>query len=128
MIHVLGDINGGSMTDSILNSIKGLLYIDESENGFDSDIIMHINSVFMVLNQLGVGPNDGFCITDDSATWTDFIGEDKTLAGVKTYIYMKVKMIFDPPTSSSVMDAMKRSIDEFEWRLNVAASTKKTEE
>nr|DAH91856.1 MAG TPA: hypothetical protein [Caudoviricetes sp.] len=113
------------MTDSILNSIKGLLYIDESEKGFDSDIIMHINSVFMVLNQLGVGPDEGFTISDDSATWSDFLGEDKSLEGVKTYVYMKVRMIFDPPTSSSVMDSMKRSIDEFEWRLNVAVSNKK---
>ena len=75
MTHVLGDINGGDMTDSILNSIKGLLYIDESEKGFDSDIIMHINSVFMVLNQLGVGPDEGFTICDDSATWSDFLGD-----------------------------------------------------
>ena len=105
------------MTDSILNSIKGLLYIDESEKGFDSDIIMHINSVFMVLNQLGVGPDEGFTISDDSATWSDFIGKDKSLEGVKTYVY--------PPTSSSVMDSMKRSIDEFEWRLNIAVSNKK---
>lgn len=86
---------------------------------------MHINSVFMVLNQLGVGPDEGFTISDDSATWSDFLGKDKSLEGVKTYVYMKVRMIFDPPTSSSVMDSMKRSIDEFEWRLNIAASNKK---
>lgn len=125
MIRVLGDINGGDMTDSILNSIKGLLGIDESEKGFDSDIIMHINSVFMVLNQLGVGPDEGFTISDDSAAWSDFLGGDKSLEGVKTYAYMKVRMIFDPPTSSSVMDSIKRSIDEFEWRLNITASNKK---
>ena len=86
---------------------------------------MHINSVFMVLNQLGVGPDEGFTISDDSATWSDFLGEDKSLEGVKTYVYMKVRMIFDPPTSSSVMDSMKRSIDELEWRLNIAVSNKK---
>lgn len=124
MIHVLGDIDGGCMKDSILNSIKGLLYIDESETGFDNDIIMHINSVFMILNQLGVGPKEGFFISDDTATWTDYLGEDKSLEGVKTYVYMKVKMIFDPPTSSAVMESMKRYIDEFEWRLNITASMK----
>lgn len=74
--YVVGASVCYEMTDSILNSIKGLLYIDESEKGFDSDIIMHINSVFMVLNQLGVGPDEGFTISDDSATWSDFIGKD----------------------------------------------------
>ena len=80
----------------------------------------------MVLNQLGVGPDEGFTISDDSATWSDFLGEDKSLEGVKTYVYMKVRMIFDPPTSSSVMDSMKRSIDELEWRLNIAVSNKRS--
>ena len=108
--------------ESILTSIKKLLGIDENYTHFDVDIIMHINSVFMILNQLGVGPLDMFTISDKYAAWNDFIPEeDPKMEMVKTYIYMKVRLLFDPPTSSAVMEAMNRSISEFEWRLNVAA-------
>lgn len=110
------------MENSILTSIKKLLGITEEYKHFDADVIMHINSVFMVLTQLGVGPSGGFSIADEFATWDDFIGEDDDkFQSVKTYIYMKVKLIFDPPLSSAVLDSMSRSICEFEWRLNVAA-------
>lgn len=107
--------------DSILTSIKKLLGIAEEYEHFDKDIIMHINSVFMILTQLGVGPSKGFMITDSAASWDDFLPEDSgKLEAVKTYMYMKVKLMFDPPLTSAVMESMTRMINELEWRLNVA--------
>lgn len=106
--------------DSILTSIKKLLGIDEEYIQFDNDIIMHINTVFLNLTQLGVGPEEGFLIEDDSATWDDFIGDSNQLQAVKTYVYLKVKLLFDPPLSSSVIESINRIISELEWRLNVA--------
>ena len=111
--------------ESILTSIKKLLGIAEEYEHFDNDIIMHINSVFMILTQLGVGPSKGFMITDASASWDDFLPEDsEKLQAVKTYMYMKVRLMFDPPTSSAVMESMNRTISELEWRLNVAVDPK----
>ena len=106
--------------DSILTSIKKLLGIEEEYTQFDSDIIMHINTVFLNLTQLGVGPAEGFLIEDDSTTWYDFIGDSNQLQAVKTYVYLKVKLLFDPPLSSSVTESIDRIISELEWRLNVA--------
>lgn len=110
--------------ESILTSIKKILGITEEYTHFDQDIIMHINSVFMVLTQIGIGPSEGFFIEDDSATWDDFLKEDKTIEVVKSYMGLKVQLLFDPPLSSSVMESKKRLIDEFEWRLNVQAESK----
>ena len=107
--------------DSILTSIKKLLGIAEDYEHFDQDLIIHINSVLSVLTQLGVGPSEGFSIKDENATWNDFIPEDKRLSSIRSYVYMKVKLLFDPPLSSSVMESMNRMIREFEWRLNVTA-------
>lgn len=107
--------------DSILTSIKKLLGIAEDYEHFDQDLIIHINSVLSVLTQLGVGPSEGFSIEDENATWNDFIPEDKRLSSIRSYVYMKVKLLFDPPLSSSVMESMNRMISEFEWRLNVTA-------
>ena len=101
--------------DSILNSIKKLLGIDESYKHFDSDIIIHINSVFSVLTQLGVGPSEGFAIEDEFSIWDDKPKQN----AVKSYMYLKVRLLFDPPTSSSVTESINRMISEFEWRLNV---------
>ena len=109
--------------ESILISIKKLLGITEEYNQFDPDIIMHINSVFMILTQLGVGPAEGFSIEDDTSVWSDFIQDIKKLESVKTYIYLKVKLLFDPPLSSAVIESMNRLINELEWRLNVAAES-----
>ena len=108
--------------ESILTSIKKLLGIDESYDHFDVDLIIHINSVLMILNQLGVGPTEGFAIKDSSATWGDFLPDSTKvkLEAAKTYVFLKVKLMFDPPTSSSVMEAYNRQISELEWRLNVA--------
>jgi hypothetical protein len=117
--HVRGDGKGGIM-ESILTSIKKLLGIAEEYEHFDPDIIMHINSVFMTLTQLGVGPSEGFAIEDDTSVWTDFIPEIGKLEAVKSYMHLKVKLLFDPPQSSAVIESMNRMISEFEWRINVA--------
>lgn len=106
--------------ESILTSIKKLLGIEEEYTQFDDDIIMHINTVFLNLTQLGVGPAEGFLIEDDTATWYDFIGDSNQLQAVKSYMYLKVKLLFDPPLSSSVIESMNRMIAELEWRINVA--------
>lgn len=106
------------MPTSILTSIKKLLGIAADYTDFDTDIIMHINSVFLVLKQLGVGPHEGFQIQDDTAVWTDFIAADN-IGLVKSYMYLKVRLMFDPPTNAALLDAMKSQIAEFEWRLNV---------
>lgn len=108
------------METSILTSIKKLLGIAEDYTEFDEDIIIHINTVFLNLTQLGVGPKEGFSIEDDTAEWEDFIDDSLQLQAVKSYMYLKVKLLFDPPLSSSVIDSMNRMIAELEWRLNVA--------
>ena len=128
------------MNDSILNSIKKMLGITEEYEHFDQDIIAHINSAFMVLTQLGVGPSSGFFITDKSATWSNFITNEGTISKsrsrprelaitqaansttnvgmIQSYIYMKVKLLFDPPQNSFLVDSLNKSISEYEWRLN----------
>lgn len=106
--------------ESILTSIKKLLGIEEEYTHFDTDVIMHINSVFADLTQIGVGPSEGFSISDASETWYDYISDSKTIANVKQYIYLKVKLVFDPPTNSSVLTSYEKTIDRLEWRLNVA--------
>lgn len=111
------------MNESILTTIKKLLGVPEDYEHFDTDITMHINSVFLILNQLGVGPSDGFSITDKTATWSDFISDNKKLEAVKSYMYMKVRLLFDPPISSAVMECMNRTISELEWRLNLEAES-----
>lgn len=109
--------------DSILTSIKKLLGITEEYEHFDQDIIIHINTALMILTQLGVGPSEGFFIKDKYALWSDFIPDVKILEAVKSYIYLKVRMLFDPPTSSSLMNAMEQNMKELEWRLNVASES-----
>ena len=111
------------MYESILTSIKKLLGIPEDYEHYDADIIMHINSVFMILNQLGVGPSNGFSITDKTDVWSNFISDNDNLEAVKSYVYMKVRLLFDPPLSSAVMECMNRMISELEWRLNSEAES-----
>ena len=110
---------------SILTSTKKKLGIAKEYTHFDSDIISHINSVFMDLQQLGVGPEEGFTIDDETATWNDFIPEnDKRFSAIPTYVYLKVKLLFDIQSMSSAhIEAANRQIDRLEWRLNVAAET-----
>lgn len=107
--------------ESILTSIKKLLGPTEEDTQFDANIIMHINSVFSTLTQLGVGPNEGFSIADKKSVWSDFMEENPRLEAVKTYMYLRVKLVFDPPLSSALIASMERQIAELEWRLNVAA-------
>jgi hypothetical protein len=110
--------------DSILTSTKKLLGILEEDENFDVEIMMHINSVFMTLSQLGVGPSKGFSIKDKSTTWAEFVNEDHQLySSLPSYMYAKVRLIFDPPLSSAVLESLNRIISEFEWRLNVVAET-----
>lgn len=103
--------------NSILTSIKKLLGITESCTDFDTDIIMHINTVLMTLNQLGVG-TEGFQIEDKNAVWSEFVESNK-LAATKSYVHLRVKLLFDPPLNSAIIEAIKESIKELEWRLNV---------
>ena len=107
------------MTDSILNSVKKVLNLAEDFTAFDMDVIMHINSVFSTLNQLGAGPEDGFMIEDGTATWDAFLGSDLRLNTIKTYVYLRVRLLFDPPTLGYLIDALKEQIKEQEWRINV---------
>jgi hypothetical protein len=106
--------------DSILTSVKKQFPIEETDTSFDDTLILTINSVFSILNQLGVGPSEGFAITDSSQTWNDYIsGDPFVLRDVKTYMYLKVKLIFDPPSNSSVLAATERLVAEFESRINM---------
>lgn len=107
--------------NSILNSVKKLLGIPSNYTNFDTDIILHINSVFMTLTQLGLGPESGFSISDAVTTWSDFIPDEFNLHGVKTYMFLRVKLLFDPPLSTAVTECYKRQIEELEWRLNFEA-------
>ena len=113
--------------DSILTSVKKMLGITEDYEHFDADLIMHINSVFMILTQLGVGPSEGFSIENKIDTWDDFVSSDSNLEAVKSYMYLKVKLLFDPPLSSAVMESMNRMISELEWRLNVSVDPGKSD-
>ena len=107
------------MEQSILISTKKILGIDSAYDVYDLDIITHINSAFSILCQLGVGPVDGFMIEDDSAKWDDFLVTDNTANLVRTYIFLKTRILFDPPGTGYLVDSMQKQIDEAEWRLNV---------
>lgn len=112
--------------ESILTSIKKLLGPEEEYTHFDTDIIIHINSALAVMTQLGVGPKEGFFISDATATWTDFLGADPRLGLVKSCVFLKVKLLFDPPSSSAVIESMNRMISEFEWRIEHAVDSADT--
>lgn len=113
-----------SVRDSILLSIKKLVGLDRNNNAFDDELIIHINSVFTILNQLGVGPKESFFITSEKDAWDDFFdGVVKQPELVKSYIYLKVRLLFDPPSTGVLHEAMERQIAEFEWRLNVECDT-----
>lgn len=107
------------MSNSILTSTKKTLNLAEDYEAFDPDVILHINSVFSTLNQLGVGPDVGFMIEDKVPTWDAFLGSDPRLNHVKTYVYLRVRLLFDPPQTGYLVEAIKEQIKELEWRLNV---------
>ena len=106
------------MTDSILNSVKKVLGLEASYDAFDPDVIMHINTAFATLDQLGVGTVDGFFVEDSTQTWNQILDGDPRLNSVKTYVYLRVRLLFDPPTSSFLLNAMQDQIREMEWRIN----------
>lgn len=120
----MGDTSTISNNDSILDSVKKLLGPGPDQTEFDSEILMDINGVFFELQQLGVGPEEGFSVYDNTAKWIDFTPDEKVLNALKPYMYLKVKLIFDPPTSSSVLTSFENMINRFEWRLNVGSETK----
>lgn len=109
------------MNESILNSIKKMLGIDASYDAFDMDVMININSVLMVLNQLAIGPPEGFSITGPNETWADLLGDRTDLQAVKSYIYLRVRLLFDPPTNSFTLDAMAKQAEELGYRLNLQA-------
>lgn len=109
--------------ESILTSIKGMLGIPEEHSFYDSVLIGHINTVFMILSQMGVGPHGGFSIQDADPTWSDYVSEEMDMEGVKTYVALQVKLLFDPPTHSSAVESAKNMIKELEWRLYTAADS-----
>lgn len=106
------------MESSILTSTKKILGIEAEYTAFDLDILTHINSVFSTLNELGIGPAEGFMIEDAEAVWEDFLGDDPRVNSVKTYVYLRVRLLFDPPTTSYLIDALNAQVTQLEWRLN----------
>ncbi len=104
--------------DSILNSVKQALNLNADYTPFDQDVIMYINSAFSTLNQLGVGPAEGFMIDDATANWTDFLEDDPRYNSVKLFVTLSSRMAFDPPTTSYHTSAMQRQLDELVWRIS----------
>lgn len=109
------------MANSILTEIKKIVGLSSDYTPFDQDIILHINTVFSILNGLGVGPTSGFSIGDSTVTWDDYgaVSGDRNMNSVKTYMSLRVKMFFDPPQTSFVIEAMNKQIEELEWRISV---------
>lgn len=117
----MSDSNTFNKCDSILITTKKMLGMGSDYNAFDFDIIANINSVFLILNQLGVGPKLPFTITGESETWSDFWGDLHRIELVRTYMYLKIKILFDPPATGVLNEALERQIKEVEWRLLVEA-------
>lgn len=107
------------MEESILISTKKILGVAEEYTAFDLDIITHINTALSTLTQLGVGPAEGFMIEDETAVWHDVIADDLQYNSVRSYVFLKVRQLFDPPTTSYLIAAFDKQIEELEWRLNV---------
>lgn len=107
------------METSILRSTKQILGITPDDPSFDTDIITHINSTFSILRQIGIGPANGFFITDDTAQWSDFVSDEEQTNLIKTYVYLQIRVWFDPPTMHYLITSMKDQIDQYLWRLNV---------
>lgn len=117
------------MNESILNSIKSMLGPAEDYDDFTTDILFHINTALSIITQMGVGPTNGFRVADASDTWNEFIPADRyDLETVKSYVYLRVKLIFDPPPNAAALESIKEMIKEFEWRLNVAVESTHTTE
>lgn len=106
------------MTSSILDDTKKAVGVSVDDTSFDTDIIMHINAVLTVLNQIGIGPPEGLMISDSSTTWYDLIGDDARLNSVMTYVYIRVRMFFDPPQTAHLIAAFENQYKELEYRLS----------
>ncbi len=120
----MSEIANTNANSSILTSVKKVLGIPEEHEHFDADIIMHINSVFMILSQLGVGSTDGFSISDKTTTWDEYLPDSKNLEAVKSYVGYKVRLMFDPPSNTAITESINRLIAELEWRLQVEVESK----
>jgi hypothetical protein len=107
------------VTNSILNSIKKVLNVPADNADFDQDILMHNNSVFSTLSQLGVGPDEGFRIDDQTTEWSAFLNGDNRLNNVKSYMYLRVRLLFDPPGTSFHITALEKQVEELTWRINL---------
>lgn len=114
------------MGESILTSTKKLLGIEDNDTSFDLDVLIHINTALAILNQLGVGPNEGILVADKSTLWEAVLADNKFLVPAKSYVFLKVKLLFDPPLSSAAIESMNKLIAEFEWRLTVLVETPNT--
>lgn len=117
----VNDVEDNGISNSILETIKKLIGIDKNYGVFDLDLIVAINSSFMILNQLGIGPDKPFSIKDSSSTWKDFFGDEEMFELAKSYIYLRARLLFDPPSSGVLHEAVERQISEFEWRMHVQA-------
>lgn len=121
-------MNEKLLDTSILDSIKKPLGPSCIDTYFDDEIIMHINSIFTVLTDLGVGPSSGFSINDKETKWKNFVNSDRNLESIKTYMLLRVRLVFDPPSSSIVLEALKETIKELEWRITIQNSSKDIKE
>jgi len=122
----MADLNleNDSSLNSILTSIKKILGIEEEYEHFDKDLIIHINSIFMTLNQLSIGPENGFKIKDKTETWDSFLEDRTDLEAIKTYMAQKIRLIFDPPQMGYLVESINKQCQESEWRLNIQAEGK----
>lgn len=105
------------MEQSILKTIKKLIGVYAEYNYYDTDFIVHINTVFAILNQIGIGTSDVFFITGEDELWSDFLENDTMLQPVIDYMYIRVKLLFDTPSSSTLSESLKNTLSELEWRL-----------
>ena len=110
---------------SILDSIKQLLGIDVNDNNFDKELVVYINGALMILNQLGVGPENGYLIDNNYNTWEEFIGERDDLEIIKSAVYLRVRLIFDPPQNSFLVNALEKQMEEYDWRITLQSNTSK---
>ena len=120
------DNNEENKSNSILYSIKQMIggVIADADEAFEIDLIIHINTALSILSQLGVGPKGGFSIEDDTATWSDFIGDNPLLSAIKSYVYIRTLLLFDPSRfNTGLINALETKAKELEWRLNVAVET-----
>lgn len=115
------------MNESILTSVKKINGLPETYEAFDTDMIMHINTVLMILTQMGIGPSSGFTIESDKETWSDFLGDEiKQLAGIKSYVAFRVRLMFDTPQNQATVNALNETVKDLEYRLYISQNPKNT--